>query len=301
MFPEELEHLTCRWLQNATESSYDDRQFQLHLRRKMRLVEQRLLATLFQSKLFPKQQHVAHLHQGRTANSTNSSSSDSDSDSDDITFVPRSILRHRSRKFRSVPSISTSCQQRQKHVHFADSVGQQLECVQHIVRSELPPVVPVSALDHLRKQRLRVHRQLHPLFQLQDRTLPERVQRLGVALEDVQAVDTTVQGVVRVRNDAYEKQIVVRYTLNEWQSYTDVAANYIDGSHDGQTDKFSFSIFVSSADEESFVPGCKLHFAIKYVADGKMWWDNNDGTNYTFECHATSVPVTLNQSWVHFS
>lgn len=328
VFPQEVDPLTyCRWMRNVTdENEYiDDRQFQIHLRRKMRLVEQRLLATIFQSKFSLKHEKATkqRSHQVYTNSALSSYNSDDD-ESDSLAFVPRGILRHRSRKLQLATSITTTTfpshyctytkqqhhqhhHQRsvKKHVRFADTVGQQLESVQHIVRSELPPEVPGTALDHLRKQRLRVHRQLQPTFQGPSRDqVRERLSRSGVALERAQAVDTSVQGTVRVKNLAYEKLVTVRYTLDEWRSFVDVEGNYVEGSHDGDSDCFSFSIFVSTAEEEVFVPGNKLHFAVRYTYgrdnDG-TGWDNNDGSNYTFECHATSVPVTLNQSWVHFS
>ena len=45
-----------------------------------------------------------------------------------------------------------------------------------------------------------------------------------VAVENIELVGTTGEGVVRVRNIAFEKCIAVRFTLDKWQTTTEASA-----------------------------------------------------------------------------
>ena len=47
-----------------------------------------------------------------------------------------------------------------------------------------------------------------------------------VAVENIELVGTTVEGVVRVRNLAFEKWLAVRFTLDKWQTTSEVTARY---------------------------------------------------------------------------
>jgi hypothetical protein len=48
----------------------------------------------------------------------------------------------------------------------------------------------------------------------------------GVAVEDIELVGTTVEGVVRVRNLTFEKWLAVRFTLSKWQTTSEGTARY---------------------------------------------------------------------------
>ena len=45
-----------------------------------------------------------------------------------------------------------------------------------------------------------------------------------VAVENIELVGTIGEGVVRVRNIAFEKCIAVRFTLDKWQTTTEASA-----------------------------------------------------------------------------
>ena len=47
-----------------------------------------------------------------------------------------------------------------------------------------------------------------------------------VAVENSELVGSMVEGVVRVRNLAFEKWIAVRFTLDKWQTTSEVNARY---------------------------------------------------------------------------
>jgi hypothetical protein len=62
-----------------------------------------------------------------------------------------------------------------------------------------------------------------------------------VAVENIELVGTTVEGVVRVRNLAFEKWIAVRFTLDKWQT-TSEAPRGKESLPNGTVDRFVFTI-----------------------------------------------------------
>ncbi len=95
----------------------------------------------------------------------------------------------------------------------------------------------------------------------------------------------TVTCIARVLNVGFEKSLLLRYTTNEWLTWTDVPASYVAGSCDGFSDKFSvtFHVAVNSNGHQSMMPGQRLLFALRYLANGgaQEFWDNNLGLNYS--------------------
>lgn len=108
--------------------------------------------------------------------------------------------------------------------------------------------------------------------------LPLAVDTRDVTLESIDLVGTTVEGVVRVRNIAFEKWIAVRFTLDKWQTTSEVTARYKESVADCHVDRFIFAIKLSDAlsraDEKT------IYLAIRYSVDGREIWDNNSGRNY---------------------
>ncbi len=54
--------------------------------------------------------------------------------------------------------------------------------------------------------------------------LPLAKDTRDVAVKNIELVGSTVKGVVRVRNIAFEKCIAVRFTLDKWQTTSEVTA-----------------------------------------------------------------------------
>eukprot|EP00062_Callorhinchus_milii_P009827 gi/632954049/ref/XP_007892757.1/ PREDICTED: protein phosphatase 1 regulatory subunit 3A isoform X2 [Callorhinchus milii] len=114
--------------------------------------------------------------------------------------------------------------------------------------------------------------------------LMEKVFAQKVELEFVEFPPefTSMKGVIRVQNIAYEKLVYVRVTLNNWDSYCDLPAEYTPGFCDDETDQFTFKV--------SFVPperkdGGKVEFAICYETPIGTYWANNNQKNYGLLCH----------------
>ena len=99
----------------------------------------------------------------------------------------------------------------------------------------------------------------------------------------------SLKGNVIVRNIAFEKRVSARFTLDWWQTTSEVAGRYIRGvacpppegcdapvvdTHD----RFAFIIKLS--DVLAKIEEKTLFIAIRYSVDGRELWDNNKGRNY---------------------
>ena len=108
-----------------------------------------------------------------------------------------------------------------------------------------------------------------PLFRVEDFQL--RVLRQQVSLETVVIGMASITGQIRVASLPHvKKKVAVRYTMDKWKNYSEVAARWIESVEDGKMDRF---IFTLPAPKE---PG-ELSFAIRY----NEHWDNNEEKNYT--------------------
>ena len=195
---------------------------------------------------------------------------------------------------------------RKKAVRFADVLGLDLESVRHIMNIDVPPKIPASATADLslgieEERRTQGSRYLTACFgqpgaasNFLARVIDQKVSLENCVVDDQ---ELTVTGTVRVANIAFHKSVKVRYTTNNWLTFTDVTANYMANSCDGATDRFAFSIVVP----QYFGVRSRLLFAVCYTVNGETFWDNNHGSNYIIECYARSFPTVENDNtWVHF-
>ncbi|KAM8864576.1 protein phosphatase 1 regulatory subunit 3A isoform 2-T2 [Spinachia spinachia] len=84
-------------------------------------------------------------------------------------------------------------------------------------------------------------------------------------------------GLIRVLNLSFHKAVYIRSTMDNWASYYDHPAEYVQGSHDGTTDQFSFRL--------SFAPpytthGSRIEFVVRYETSDGDYWANNSSMNY---------------------
>ncbi|KAF8265782.1 putative phosphatase regulatory subunit-domain-containing protein [Lactarius quietus] len=121
-----------------------------------------------------------------------------------------------------------------------------------------------------------------------------------------------LRGTIIVRNIVFEKSVVVRFTLDQWTTVSEVLATYsgpvgaletLAGSNQGKTvgdligalpestwDRFNFAIKLE--DYETHLWHRTLFLVVRYSAPGAgEWWDNNSGDNYriTFRAHSGST------------
>ncbi|KAM6147726.1 protein phosphatase 1 regulatory subunit 3D [Erethizon dorsatum] len=200
---------------------------------------------------------------------------------------------------------------RQLHVRFADALGLELAQVK-VFNAGDDPSVPLHVLSRLAinsdlccsSQDLEFALQcLVPDFlpPIEAADFSERLGRQLVCLERVTCSDLGVNGVVRVRNVAFEKQVTVRYTFSEWRSAHEVQARWRGPAGiEGSEDVFAFGFPVPPFLLEL---GSQVHFALRYRVAGAEYWDNNGGRDYslTYRNHALHMPRgECEESWIHF-
>jgi len=107
----------------------------------------------------------------------------------------------------------------------------------------------------------------------------------AVHLESIMLRSPLVFCTIKVSNICYQKKVFVRVSSNNWQTYTDIEASYLQGSSDGLSERFYATIGMPNY---SF---CKtLQFAVCFDGNGVQHWDNNSGKNY--EIRLLLPPVT---------
>lgn len=88
----------------------------------------------------------------------------------------------------------------------------------------------------------------------------------------------SLRGVVQVKNISFQKWVAVRFTLDWWQTTSEVTATHKDSVRSGAYDRFSFVIklhdLLPKIEEKT------LFLAIRYNTDGREIWDSNEGQNY---------------------
>lgn len=107
----------------------------------------------------------------------------------------------------------------------------------------------------------------------------------GVCLKTVETRGSNITGTIVVVNYEYRKEVYVRYTLDNWATYIEVPAMYINGTIADNIDTFSFSLFLP----QSLPVGAKCEFCLRYRCGEKDYWDNNDTGNYVVEVRSLSM------------
>lgn len=90
-----------------------------------------------------------------------------------------------------------------------------------------------------------------------------------------------IRGIVRVRNLAFEKWVAVRFTLDHWQTVSEVSGEHHESIPGGQADRFVFTIRLQ--DLLAHIDSKVMYLAVRYTVGGREIWDNNDGQNYRVE------------------
>ena len=113
-------------------------------------------------------------------------------------------------------------------------------------------------------------------------TMLNRLRDNKICLETAYPCDaqSIVKGVVRVVNLDFHKKVSVRYTFDNWLTFSDADATYLSGTCDGFSDKFSFVVDTSQLIGN---PGKRLQLCLHFQCLGNDYWDNNNGANYVFQ------------------
>nr|XP_031311092.1 protein phosphatase 1 regulatory subunit 3A isoform X1 [Camelus dromedarius] len=170
-----------------------------------------------------------------------------------------------------------------RRVSFADTFGFNLVSVKEFDCWELPSG---STDFDLRKDIFHTEEYvLSPLFDLPSskEDLMQQLQVQKAILESTEYLpgSTSMKGIIRVLNISFEKLVYVRMSLDDWQTYYDILAEYVPNSCDGETDQFSFKILLVPPYQKD---GTKVEFCIRYETSVGTFWSNNNGTNYVLVC-----------------
>ncbi|CAH2322111.1 phosphatase 1 regulatory subunit 3C [Pelobates cultripes] len=105
-----------------------------------------------------------------------------------------------------------------------------------------------------------------------------RIQKNFICLENCSLQERSVAGTIKVKNLSYEKNVKVRITFDTWKTYKDVICSYMNNVYAStDNDTFSFVIDISPN-----IPSHeKIEFCLSYESDSRVFWDNNEGQNYS--------------------
>ncbi|KOX80119.1 Protein phosphatase 1 regulatory subunit 3C-B [Melipona quadrifasciata] len=109
-------------------------------------------------------------------------------------------------------------------------------------------------------------------------TFRRKLDQENVSLENVivRESEQSLVGTIKVRNLAYDKEVVVRASNDSWKTHEDVHCTYVEQPGSPALilyDTFRFRLTLP-------VKSNMIEFCVRYRTDGKEYWDNNDGKNF---------------------
>ncbi|KAJ1569939.1 hypothetical protein HK096_009249 [Nowakowskiella sp. JEL0078] len=129
----------------------------------------------------------------------------------------------------------------------------------------------------------------------------------AVQLESARVQGDTLTGGIIVRNYDFQKLVLVRYSIDGWNTSSDVQAEFCNSiknvSNDPYgLDRFTFSLVLSDVFGEPDVAVTKtICYAVQYSVASRTYWDNNHGANYSisikYNPEAHDEPVDAARSW----
>ncbi|NWX37940.1 PPR3A phosphatase, partial [Notiomystis cincta] len=228
----------------------------------------------------PSQVNRANLLQVPTGNDSTSEDEDVNIDIK-LRFSPRPRRRNSSTSEEEEAYTPTSISRK---VSFADAFGFDLVSVKEFNIWEFPNTGQENYVeDEVFPQDEFFFSQQFTLPASQEEIL-QKVREQKVTLESVLFLPgiTCMNGIIRVLNVSFEKQVYVRMTLNNWLSYYDILAEFMPNSCGSETDQFCFKISLVPPFQKD---GVKVEFCIRYETSVGTFWANNDDKNYTLICH----------------
>nr|XP_046252601.1 protein phosphatase 1 regulatory subunit 3A isoform X2 [Scatophagus argus] len=220
----------------------------------------------------------------------NDDEDDEDDDTEDVHLIPRcspvprkrgsSIYDETAEYMRIHLALSAG-----KRVSFADTTGGDLVDVKEFCAYDSDEEDDSARWEEeeakYRKPQREPTYHVHPEFNAPtDGALLQAVRASKVEVERVSPVENeplAFSGVIRVLNISFHKAVYIRSTMDNWATYFDHPAEYVQGSNDGETDRFSFKL--------SFAPpytthGSRIEFVVRYETSDGDYWANNSSMNY---------------------
>ncbi|XP_028255291.1 uncharacterized protein ppp1r3aa isoform X2 [Parambassis ranga] len=171
-----------------------------------------------------------------------------------------------------------------RKVSFADAFGLDLVSVKEFDNVEMES--EVSRSNEMEVSHSQEEFYLSCLFTVP--SSPEELdQRLETQMAELESIEllpgtTTLRGIIRVVNLCYTKFVYTRISLDRWKSYFDLLAEYVPGSSDRKTDRFTFQYILVPPFERE---GTRVEFCLRYETSVGTFWANNNGINYVLFCH----------------
>lgn len=188
------------------------------------------------------------------------------------------------------PLSPTSPTKNKKRVVFADDRGLALEQVKVMTEpSDCPPRWRDEFFEHVtRGETVKVALdRWEPVFPQPASDYLEFRRKLehdNVSLENVIAreTDQTVSGTVKVKNLAFNKEVTVRVSTDNWISFKNYQCSYVPSGSEGTSvcDIYDTFSFIFEIPPEAASKGHTIVFCILYNCEGDEYWDNNGGNNY---------------------
>lgn len=192
----------------------------------------------------------------------------------------------------SLKNNNDTSNKQKKRVVFADDRGRPLTQVRVMSEpSNVPPLWSTAYIEGVTGGLLRskieteVAQDATPPWQV---TFPQpasdylafrrKLDQDNVSLENVivRESEQALVGTVKVRNLAYDKEVVVRASADNWKTHEDNYCTYVEQAGAPALilyDTFRFRLTLP-------VKSDVIEFCVRYRTDGKEFWDNNEGNNY---------------------
>lgn len=237
----------------------------------------------------PKQEGLFTTIKSGRAGETGDEDEDEEETEEDVRFIPRCSPVPRKRG----PSITDETAEYmrirlalQRRVSFADASGGELVDVREFAAFDSGDEEDAAHWEEEEAKCRRAHARpvyrLWPEFEARaggDLTLAVRANKVEV--EKVTAVEhepLAFDALICVLNVSYHKCVYVRSTMDGWITHSDWGADYVQGSHDGETDRFSVRLAFS---EPYLFNGARIDFVVRYETSDGEFWANNSGRNYS--------------------
>lgn len=125
--------------------------------------------------------------------------------------------------------------------------------------------------------------------------LDQKLREQMVELESIELLPgtATIRGNIRVVNLCYTKSVYVRMSLDRWETHFDLLTDYVPGSSDLATDRFTFTYTPGPALEAE---GTRVELCLRYETQLGTFWANNKEMNYVLFC---SKKAPVNGPQVH--
>ncbi|XP_067269816.1 uncharacterized protein si:ch211-167b20.8 isoform X2 [Pseudorasbora parva] len=219
----------------------------------------------------------------------NSNDEEEEETEEDVRLIPRSSPIPRKRGSSIADETAEYMRIRQvlpdRRVSFADSTGAELVDVRLFVAFDSDEEDD-SRWEEEEARYRKTYREptyrVWPEFQaLAGTELALAVHNNKLEVESVASVpdeSLSFEVIVRVLNISFHKSVYVRSTMDGWINHFDYPAEYVQGSNDGETDKFSVKLSFASP---YLFNGARIDFVVRYETSDGEFWANNSGMNYS--------------------